>query len=76
MMTNSAGEALYAAAYWRMDPRKGWVQEISHFHAPDYPTAKGRFIFAHRNDPSVWLIAVGPAIAFFVDDKQGMVLSA
>ena len=76
MMTNSEGEALYAAAYWRRDRRKGWVQEISHFHAPDYITAKGRFIFAHRNDPTVWLIDVAPAIAFHVDDTQGMVLSA
>lgn len=78
MMTNSKkeGESLYAVAYWRLDRRRGWVQEISYGHARDYINAKARFVIAHKDDVTVWPIACGLAIAFFVDDKQGMVLSA
>lgn len=69
---------LFAVAY--MYVKKGhWETEIEYLHADDAGNA--RFLFCAGNtmqllNKTMRIVAVGPAVGYFVEDKQGLILSA
>jgi hypothetical protein len=73
-VTNKAGHPLYAIALNVFKRGKWHAHPVEYLHAPDAVTAKNLVIrsFKERID----IIAVGPAIGFFVEDNHGEVLSA
>jgi len=64
---------LYAVAY-NIRTREGWKPgTIQYVKADDAATAKAAVIRSHK--ARIDVIACAPAIGYFVEDKQGKVLS-
>ena len=87
-MKSETGKDLYAVAFraaykvWSKKNRVWvvkWKADIEYLHATSQSEAK--FLFSAGNSVALVkrqmkIVAVGLAINFFVEDKQGMVLSA
>ncbi len=64
---------LYAVAY-NVKTRYGWRPgEMQYVKAENAATAKAAVIRSHK--AMIDIIACGPAIGYYVEDKQGKVLS-
>jgi hypothetical protein len=87
-MKSETGKDLYAvafrAAHKKWSKKKGrwvvqWKADIEYLHATSQSEAK--FLFSAGNSVALVkrqmrIVAVGLAINFFVEDKQGLILSA
>lgn len=87
-MKSETGKDLYAVAFraahrvWSKKRRRWtmqWKADIEYLHATSQNEAK--FMFTAGNSAAIMnkrlrIVAVGLAINFFVEDKQGMILSA
>lgn len=69
---------LFAVAFEYV--KKGrWDTEIEYLHADN--TGHARFLFCAGNtmqllNRTMKIVAVGPAVGYFVEDNQGVILSA
>ena len=75
---NAKGETLYAISWCRRAPsvEGGWrLMPVEYCHAPDDGRARAIFAASHngRRDK---VIAIAPAVGFFVDDNHGEKLTA
>lgn len=87
-MKSETGKDLYAVAFraahkvWSKKKARytvQWKADIEYLHATSQREA--RFLFTAGNSDAILkrklkIVAVGLAINFFVEDKQGMILSA
>lgn len=87
-MKSETGKDLYAVAFraahkvWSKKKARHviqWRADIEYLHATSQTEA--RFLFSAGNSAAIVnrrlkIVAVGLAINFFVEDKQGMILSA
>jgi hypothetical protein len=87
-MKSETGKDLYAVAFrtahkvWSRKKARHvtqWKADIEYLHATSQHEA--RFLFTAGNSADILkrrikIVAVGLAINFFVEDKQGMILSA
>jgi len=65
---------LYAVACERFS-RGQWTADIVYLHANSQTDARLQFVKAEPNRRKVRVVAVGPAVGYFVDDKEGKHLS-
>lgn len=62
---------LYAIAAEHLT-RNGWVAELHYVHASDQGSARYQYLSAY---PRARIVAIGPSIGYFVEDKKGEKLS-
>lgn len=67
--------SLYAVAVEVARPQ-GWEADIRYLHADSSVHARAQFTCAHPNRNRYRIIAVGPAVGYFAEDNQGIILSA
>lgn len=73
MVTNSKGHPLYAVALNIFKNGAWQPHPVEYVHAPDAVTARNIVIRGIK--ARIDIIAVAPAIGFFVEDNQGKILS-
>ncbi len=73
-VTNKNGHILYAVAFSILKRGQWHAHPVEYVHAPDALSAKSNVIRSYKEP--IDIIAVGPAIGFFVEDNHGEVLSA
>ncbi len=69
---------LFAVAYEYVKNGR-WDTEIEYLHADNSGHAKFLFIAGNTQamvNKTMKIVAIGPAVGFFVEDNQGLILSA
>lgn len=54
----------------------GWEADIRYLHADSQVHARAQFTCAHPNLSRYRIVGIAPAVGYFVEDKNGIVLSA
>lgn len=81
-MKQEEKKQLYAVAYekYRKDRKKGCYRlssaDIEYMHADSPAHARNQFCYSHPNRVTHRVVAVGPALGFFVEDNHGEKLIA
>lgn len=71
---------LYAVAverfrYNRRTKTGNWVPDIDYLHADSIPHARAQFCYREPNRRVSRIVGVAPVIGYYVEDKEGKILS-